>query len=48
MPTRTSNYRKWKDMSKHEKLVWFGKLAVSILTFGFAFPHVMEPHLIDG
>lgn len=45
-PSHTQE-RKWAQMSATEKLVWWGKLAVALMTFGFAFPRVMEPHLRD-
>ena len=47
MLKRESNYRKWRDMSGVQKLAWFGKLAVSLATFGFAFPRVMDPFIAD-
>jgi hypothetical protein len=30
--------KKWKQMNGVEKLVFLGKLAIFVLTFGFAFP----------
>ena len=38
---------KWANMSAGEKVVWWGKLAIAVCTFGFAYPRVMEPHLRD-
>ena len=38
---------KWAHMSAAQKLTWWGKLLVAVLTFGFAYPRVMEPHLRD-
>ena len=39
---------KWPQMSAGQKLVWFGKLIVAVCTFGFVYPHVMEPHLREN
>jgi hypothetical protein len=47
MATNTSRERKWHEMTSSEKLVWCGKLVIALLTFGFAFPRVMDPHLQD-
>ena len=40
-----TNDRKWAQMGAGEKLLWCGKFLVAVCTFGFAFPHIMEPHL---
>jgi len=36
---------KWAQMDSTQKLVWWGKFLIAVLTFGFAFPRVMEPRL---
>ena len=38
---------KWAQMDGAQRLAWWGKFLVSVLTFGFAFPRVMEPRLRD-
>ena len=35
--------KKWAQMSGMEKFTWFFKLMIAVATFGFAFPHVMDP-----
>ena len=47
MSMKSSHDAKWRDMTAVQKLTWFGKLAVALMTFGFVFPRVMEPHLED-
>jgi len=39
---------KWPQMSTVQKLTWFGKLIIAVCTFGFVYPHVMDPHLREN
>lgn len=34
--------RKWKDMSAGQKLAFVGKLCVFLISFGFAFPTLLN------
>ena len=38
---------KWDQMTPNQKLAWWGKFLIAVLTLGFAFPRVMEPRLRD-
>ena len=38
---------KWDQMEPAQKLAWWGKFLIAVLTLGFAFPRVMEPRLRD-
>ena len=36
---------KWAQMGGLARVVWFGKFLITVMTFGFAFPRIMDPHL---
>ena len=38
---------KWPQMNGLARTVWFGKFLLTLMTFGFAFPNIMDP-LIKG
>jgi hypothetical protein len=46
-PSAVSKDVKWPDMSATAKLAWWGKLVIALVSFGFVFPRVMDPHLKD-
>ena len=33
---------KWSEMAFGKKMIFLGKLVIAMLTFGFAFPHVLD------
>jgi len=39
---------KWAQMNGLQKLTWWGKLVIAVCSFGFIYPHVMEPHLREN
>jgi len=46
--TRTATIdRNWQQMNAGDKIVWFGKLFVALVTFGFVYPRITDPHLRD-
>ena len=38
---------KWAQMTRGARLLWVGRFVIALMTFGFAFPRIMEPHLND-
>ena len=41
-PQPTHRGRAFAAMNQSEKFVWIGKVIICVMTFGFAFPAVME------
>ena len=42
MVDTTAQSTKWKDMRIHEKAAFIGKLCIFLISFGFAFPQLLN------
>ena len=36
---------KWPQMKWHERIVCIGKMLVTLMTFGFVYPHSLDPFI---
>ena len=36
---------KWPQMSGRARMAWFGKFLLTLMTCGFAYPNIMDPHI---
>ena len=42
MADATAQSRKWKDMRASDKAAFIGKLCIFLISFGFAFPQLLN------